>query len=277
MTFHSETLTIRNQKVHLLQGGAGPPLLYLHGLVADIHSLSADSGLTAFHEALAQSFTVYAPALPGYAETEGYDELETIEDMVFFCLDVLDALTIDTVHLVGTSLGGWVATELATRHARRLQKLVLINPLGISTPEARIGNFFYSVTPKAEGGNHEVRELIFSDQHSELALGAIPDNMSPESQLLFYKAQMVSARIGWTPPSLYNPRLKDRLFRVTTPTLLVSATGDRLVPTAIAEVYQAGLPEAEVVRVADAAHAVWLEHPQHTAEIVTRFLQHSAG
>ncbi len=273
MTLRSESLTIRNQRIHLLQGGAGPPLLYLHGLVADIHSLPADSGLTAFHDTLAQAFTVYAPALPGYAETEGYDELETVEDMVFFCLDVLDGLKIDTVHLVGTSLGGWVATELATRHAHRLHKLVLINPLGISTPEARIGNFFYAVTPKAEGGHHEVRELIFSDRNSELAVGAIPDDMSPESQFLFYKAQMVSARIGWTPPSLYNPRLKDRLFRATTPTLLVSATGDRLVPTAVTDVYQAGLPEAEVVRVADAAHAVWLEHPQHAAAIVTRFLQ----
>ena len=129
------------------------------------------------------------------------------------------------------------------------------------------------MTPKAEGGNHEVRELVFSDQHSELAMGAIPDDMSPEAQFLFYKAQMVSARIGWTPPSLYNPRLKDRLFRVTTPTLLVSAAGDRLVPTAVAEVYQAGLPEAEIVRIADAAHAVWLEQPQHTADIVARFLQ----
>ncbi len=272
MPLRSEMLTIRHQKLHLLQGGSGPPLLYLHGLVADIHSLPADSGLTAFHDTLAQSFSVYAPALPGYAETEGYDELETVEDMVFFCLDVLDSLQLDRVSLVGTSLGGWVATELATRHAHRLHKLVLINPLGISTPAARIGNFFYAVTPKAEGGHHEVRALIFSDQHSELARRALPDDMSPDSQFLFYKAQMVSARIGWTPPSLYNPRLKDRLFRVTTPTLLISATGDRLVPPPVTEVYQAGLPEAEVVHVADAAHAVWLEQPQHTAEIVTRFL-----
>ena len=275
MTLRSEVLTLRDQKVQLLHGGDGPPVLYLHGLVADLHSLPVDSGLTAFHETLAESFSVHAPALPGYAETEGYDDLEAIEDMVFFCLDVLEALKIDTVHLVGTALGGWVATELATRHAHRLHKLVLINPLGISTPEARIGNFFYTVTPKAEGGNHEVRELIFSDQNSALARGAIPDEMSPESQFLFYKAQMVSARIGWTPPSLYNPRLKDRLFRVTTPTLVVSAVRDRLVPTAVADVYCAGLPDAEVVHVPDAAHAVWLEQPHQTAEIVVRFLKQS--
>ncbi len=226
-----------------------------------------------FHETLTQAFAVYAPALPGYAETEGYEESETVEDMVFFCLDALDALPLDTAHLVGTALGGWVATESATRHAHRLRRLVLIDPLGIATPAARISNFFYAVTPKAEGSHHEVRELLFSDPHSELTVGALPDDMSPESQLRFYKAQMVSDRIGWPPPPLSTPRLKERLFRVTPPTLPVSAVRDRLVPTEVAEVYQAGLPEAEFALVADAAHAVWLEQPRPTAAIVARFLQ----
>ena len=272
MTLHTETLSIRNQKVQLLQGGTGSPVLYLHGLVADIHSLPADGGFTTFHDTLAESFSLYAPALPGYADTEGHNDLENIEDMVFFCLDVLDALNLEKVHLIGTALGGWVATEFAIRYAHRLDKFVLINPCGISTPEAHIGNFFYTVTSKAEGGNHEVRELIFSDQNCELAMGAIPDEMSPEAQLLFYKAQMVSARVGWAPPSLYNPRLKDRLFRVTVPTLIVTATGDKLVPSALAETYAGGIPNAEVAQIADSAHAVWLEQPQKTAETVAQFL-----
>jgi len=251
MTLHPETLSIRNQKVQLLQGGTGSPVLYLHGLVADIHSLPADGGFTTFHDTLAESFSLYAPALPGYADTEGYDDLENIEDMVFFCLDVLDALNLEKVHLIGTALGGWVATEFATRYAHRLDKLVLINPCGISTPEAHIANFFYTVTPKAEGGNDEVRELIFSDQNSELAMGAIPDDMSPKAQFLFYKAQMVSARVG---------------------TLIVTAIGDKHVPSALAEIYAGGIPNAEVSQIADSAHAVWLEQPQNAAEAVAQFL-----
>ena len=148
-----------------------------------------------------------------------------------------------------------------------------INPLGISVPHARIGNFFYTVTPKAEGGQQEVRELLFHDQHSELAMGAIPDQMSPEMTMLFYKAQMVAARLGWKPPYLHNPRLKDRLFRIPTPTLLVWAEDDRLAPVGLAKVFTQGLAHAEVARVPGAGHSLLLEQPQRTAELVSQFLQ----
>jgi len=273
MTLQLETFIIRNKKVQILRGGSGTPVLYLHGIVADIHSLPADAGFTAFHDALTATFSVFAPALPGYADSEGFDELETVEDAVFFCRDVLDTLQLDKVHMVGASLGGWVAIEFATRYAHRLHKLVLINPLGISVPQARVGNFFYTVTPKAEGGQQEVRELLFHDQHSELALGAVPDQMSPEMTLLFYKAQLVAARIGWKPPYLHNPRLKDRLFRIPTPTLLVWAENDRLAPIGLAEVFAQGLAHAEVECVPGAGHNLLLEQPQRAAELVLQFLQ----
>jgi len=273
MTLQLETFIIRNKKVQLLRGGSGAPVLYLHGIVADIHSLPADAGFTAFHDALTATFSVFAPALPGYADSEGFDDLETVEDAVFFCRDVLDTLQLDKVRMVGASLGGWVATEFATRYAHRLHKLVLINPLGISVPQARVGNFFYTVTPKAEGGQQEVRELLFHDQHSELALGAVPDQMSPEMTLLFYKAQLVAARIGWKPPYLHNPRLKDRLFRIPTPTLLVWAENDRLAPIGLAEVFAQGLAHAEVECVPGAGHNLLLEQPQRAAELVLQFLQ----
>ena len=273
MTLQLETLTIRNKKVQLLRSGSGAPVLYLHGIVADVHSLPTNAGFTTFHDALAAKFSVCAPALPGYADSEGFDDLETIEDAVFFCRDVLDTLGLDKVHMVGTSLGGWIATEFATRYAHRLQKLVLINSLGISVPHARIGNFFYTVTPKAEGGQDEVRALLFHDQHSELAMGTIPNQMPPEMTMLFYKAQIVAARLGWKPPYLHNPRLKDRLFRIPTPTQLVWATNDQLAPIGLADVFAQGLPHAEVVRVADAGHVLVLEHAQQVAEIVSRFLQ----
>lgn len=272
MALKTETLSVRGNTIQLLRGGSGNPILYLHGIVADIHSLPDSSGFTAFHEALAASFSFCAPALPGYADSEGFDDLENIEDAAFFCLDVLDALNIDTVNMVAFSLGGWVATEFATRYSHRLQKLVLINPLGVSTPEARIGNFFYTVTPKAEGGQHEVRELLFQEPNSELARGAIPDEMSPQANFLFYKAQMVAARLGWKPPYLYNPRLKDRLFRITAPTKLIWAANDDLAPPALAGLYKDGIPGSELSLVPGSAHALLLEQPQQTAELVSQYL-----
>lgn len=273
MPLQNDTLTIRGRTIQLLRGGAGAPVLYLHGLVADVHSLPPSGGFTAFHDALASHFSLCAPALPGYAESEGFDDLETIEDAVFFCLDIIDTLKLDKVHLVGVSLGGWIAAEFAIRYSHRLDKLALINPLGISTPQARIGNFFYTVTPKAEGGQHEAREILFRDPNSELAMGAVSDQMPPEAYMLFYKAQVVGARLGWKPPYLYNPRLKDRLFRIHTPTLIVWGSEDKLAPTGLAEVFKSGIANATVEMVPNAAHAIQLEQPLLTAEIVTRFLR----
>ena len=272
MALTTETLSVRGSTIQLLRGGSGAPLLYLHGLVADIHSLPEPAGLTAFHDALAASFAVCAPALPGYADSEGFDELDNIEDAVFFCLDVLDTLKLDTVNLVGASLGGWVAAEFASRYSHRLRKLVLINPLGVSTPEARIGNFFYTVTPKAEGGQHEVRELIFQDPNSELALGAIPDDMSPAANFLFYKAQVVAARLGWKPPYLYNPRLKQRLFRITAPTQIIWAEQDKLAPPALGELFQGAIAGAQLVKIPGSAHGLLLEQPHRVADVVSQFL-----
>jgi len=273
MALQTDILMIRGKQIQLLRGGAGAPVLYLHGLAADVHSLPTTAGFTAFHDALSAHFSLYAPALPGYAESEGFDDLETIEDAVFFCLDFIDALQLDTVHLVGNSLGGWVATEFATRYSHRLKTLVLVNPLGVATPYARIGNFFYAVTPKAEGGQHEARDLLFRDPNSELAMGAIPDQMPPEAYTLFYKAQVVGARLGWKPPYLYNPRLKDRLFRITAPSLILWGSDDKLAPVILAEVFKTGIPNARVEIVPGAAHALLLEQPQRAAEIVTQFLQ----
>ena len=193
MALTTETLSVRGSTVQLLRGGSGAPLLYLHGLLADIHSLPEAAGFTAFHEALAASFAVCAPALPGYADSQGFDELDTIEDAVFFCLDVLDTLGLDTVNLVGASLGGWVAAEFASRYSHRLRKLVLINPLGVSTPEARIGNFFYTVTPKAEGGQHEVRELLFQEPDSDWP-------WAPSPTTCLRPPTFCSTRPRWSPP-----------------------------------------------------------------------------
>jgi pimeloyl-ACP methyl ester carboxylesterase len=104
-------------------------------------------------------------------------------------------------------------------------------------------------------------------------MGAIPDQMSPEMNMLFYKAQLVSARLGWKPPYLYNPRLKDRLFRIPTPTLLMWAEDDRLAPVGLAEVFAQGMTQAEIIRVANAGHALLLEQPQRAAEAIAQFLQ----
>ena len=97
--------------------------------------------------------------------------------------------------------------------------------------------------------------------------------MTPEGYGLFYKAQMVAARLGWKPPYLHNPRLKNRLFRIENPTLIIWAENDRLAPATLASIFSSGIAGAEAFRVNEAGHALILEKPQQTAELVRQFLQ----
>ena len=78
--------------------------------------------------------------------------------------------------------------------------------------------------------------------------------------------------MGWKPFYLYNPRLKDRLFRIQVPTLIVWVSEDKLVLPTFAEVFKGGIAGAEVAMVPGAAHALLLEQPQRVAEIVSQFL-----
>ena len=95
-----------DHRVGMLRGGEGPPLVFLHGIVGDTRWLP-------FHQRLAERFEVIAPAHPGFGQTEGLDEIDTMEDVVFHYLDVLDGLGLKRASVVGVSLGGWIAAELS--------------------------------------------------------------------------------------------------------------------------------------------------------------------
>ncbi|MGE0518343.1 MAG: alpha/beta fold hydrolase, partial [Candidatus Binatia bacterium] len=154
MPSEGQFLDIRGRKIQVLRGGDGPPLLYLHSAGGEVAWLP-------FFDHLAQHFTVYVPAHPGFAESEGLDRIDTIEDLVFHYVDVLEALDLEQPLVAGTSLGGWLAAELAVHHPRRVRKLVLINPVGLKVDTALVGDVFAAFP-------NELRHMVFHDPESEL-------------------------------------------------------------------------------------------------------------
>ncbi|MBM4297855.1 MAG: alpha/beta fold hydrolase, partial [Deltaproteobacteria bacterium] len=115
------SVEVNGRKIWLLENGSGAPLLYLHGF-ADVHSVK-ESWLP-FHEQLATSARVIAPAHPGCAQSDENKDVDVIEDVVFHYLELLDALKLDKFDLVGHCVGGWIAAELAVRHPEKIRKLV---------------------------------------------------------------------------------------------------------------------------------------------------------
>ncbi len=249
-----EYFDVRGKRTQALIGGSGPALLYLHSAGGEVAWLP-------FFDALAESFELFVPAHPGFAYSEGLDEIDSMEDLVLHYTDLIELLDLDRPAMAGLSLGGWIAAEFATRYSERIRSLALVAPVGIRPPVADI----FSASPR------ETRALVFSEPESDLARQFISDDPDPEALDLALKAREATARLGWN-PYLHNPKLESRLYRVLVPTLVLAAGNDRLVPEAHCRLYADGISGAEFSSVTGAGHALPFERPGETAKSVAQFL-----
>jgi pimeloyl-ACP methyl ester carboxylesterase len=253
-------------KIQVFRAGAGNPLVYLH-------SAGGEATNPALEE-LADSFAVTVPVFPGFGESEGIDQIDGMEDAVFHLLDVWELMGLDAPLVVGLSLGGWMAMELATRYPERVGKMVLVNPVGIHLDEAPLAEIF-GRTPA------ELAEMFFADQSHPIAQGmhAMAEftgdvgrqvEIPIEMVLPMWKAISATAKLGWD-PYLHNPKLRGRLRRITAPTLVVAAAQDGLAPRVYAETFAAEIPDARLQVIADAAHFLPFEKPAELAQLVREF------
>jgi len=258
----AELLPTRVGKVQVRRGGTGSPLVYLHSAMGE------GEGLALF-DALAGSFALVAPVFPGFGESEGIEQIDDMEDATFHLLDVLDTLGLDAPAVVGTSLGGWMAAELATRYPDRVGRLVLVNPAGLYIQGAEIKDIFGR-------GPDEMAEDLFADQSQPMAVmmkafaQMDPADVTFEMVAPQYQMLAAVARLGWD-PYLHDPKLRKRLHRVTAPTLVVRGAQDTLIPAAHAETYVSEIPGARLETVEGAAHLLPIEKPAELAALVGSF------
>jgi pimeloyl-ACP methyl ester carboxylesterase len=254
-------------KIQMWRAGSGPQLVYLH-------SAGGEHEQPALHQ-LAESFEVLVPIFPGFEESEGVEQIDGMEDAVFHLLDLWDLLGLDAPPVMGLSLGGWMALELATRYPERVSKMVLVNPVGIYLPEAPYAEMF-GRTPG------ELADMLFADQEYPVAaamhaMDAFDGDVGRETEiplefvLPMWKALGATARLGWD-PYLHNPKLRGRLRRITAPTLIVAGAQDGLVPTAVAETYAAEIPGARLEVIEGAAHWLPFEKPDELTALTKDFL-----
>jgi pimeloyl-ACP methyl ester carboxylesterase len=263
-------LPVRGETVLLYEAGDGPPLLYLHGL-ADVHAAVTD-WLPA-HERLAARRRLLAPAHPGCAASTGLGDVDSLEDLVFHYLDLLDALGISQVDVVGNCLGGWIAAELAVRRPDRIRRLVLIDAPGLYVAGAPIADVFMMAVRRDGANLSDLRALLFADPAAPVAVAMFPDErVDTPTEVLRYQALSFAGRIGWTPPYLYDRKLRGHLWRITCPTLVLWGAADRLVPLVHGEAYAAGIPDATLSVMNGVGHSPLLEAPAEATTTVLTFL-----
>lgn len=265
----SRDLDVQGRNVQLYEAGSGAPVLYLHD-VADMHG--AAEGPFPFHAALAQKFHLIAPAHPGCVGSAEDGTLESIDDLVFHTLEVMDALGLDRTDIVGTGVGGWLAAEIAARNPEKVGKLVLIGAAGLYVAGSPTGDLFMAVQPR-NGGVADLRSMLFADGEGDLARSLFPDSFADKAQgMRRYKVFRFCSRVGFKPPYFYHRKLRDRLHRFTGSTMVMWGAGDRFVPVDHAKAYGEALQGSAVELVEGCGHAVILEAPDAVAAKVSAFL-----
>jgi pimeloyl-ACP methyl ester carboxylesterase len=263
-------LDVYGRKVWFLESGSRAPLLYLHGF-ADVHSVK--ESWMPFHELLAKQARLIAPAHPGCAQTDENKDVDTIEDVVFHYLEVLDALKLTQFDLIGSCVGGWIAAELAARHPERVRKLVLIGAAGLFVQGALIGDIFMMAQPERGSSNASLREMLFANAEQPHGLELFPDGMGEiEDELRRYQMLRLGSRVGFKPPYFYNYSLRNRLHRITSPALVIWGEKDNMVPRSHGETYAKLIPSARLEVIPGAGHSAHVEKPEKTARLVLDFL-----
>ncbi|MGH7356390.1 MAG: alpha/beta fold hydrolase [Candidatus Rokuibacteriota bacterium] len=247
-------LVVRDTPIHLLTAGRGAPLLFLHGA-------GGAGRWLAFQERLAERFAVSFPSHPGHGGSPPAEWIEHVSDLAFHYLDLLDTLGLERVHLVGASFGGWIGAEMATMASYRLASLVLIDPVGIKV-EGWIYPFLFGMDLP------QIVATVFHDPMNAIPLA--PKDGSIDTLAELYRQQTALARVGWN-PYLYNPLLRRRLARITTPTLLCWGRHDRLAPLQCAEAWRKEIPGAELRIFEQSGHAPHLEEPDAIAAAIVDF------
>lgn len=255
MAYRSDVLDVRGVRTRVMRGGRGRPLLVLHPEFA--------AGIWApYHDALAAHFHVVAPDHPGFGDSERPEWLDGVDDLVFHYVDLLDALALDRISLVGTSLGGWIAAAIAVAHPERVERMVLAAPAGVHVEG--VARYDYFANPI-----EETLRRLFHDPARAAQL--LPTEFGAEVVVRGYHEFTTLARLSWN-PYLFDPKLQQRLPRVRTPTLIVWGADDTILPPAHGETFAALLPYATLKHIPACGHFPPLERAEAFATMATEFL-----
>jgi pimeloyl-ACP methyl ester carboxylesterase len=236
--------------------GSGEAVVFLHGAGSTRMWLP-------FYERLSESFDFIAPEHPGFGETAFPDWLDGWSDLILHYRDLLDSLELERVHLVGFSLGGWLASELAVYYPERLKSLTLITPIGISIPGAPRTNLF-AMPPE------QIPEMLFSGDFMPY-VDFLPNPNSLDDIVNAYGELGTFARLTWTRG--HDPKLERRLPNIDAPTLVLGADDDWIVPNVYADRFAELIPGARLERVAKTGHGLIMQEPDRAAEIISGFIE----
>ena len=252
-TWVEESVDVGGTRTQVLKGGSGSPLLVLHGA-------GGNPGWMPYHEALAQHFTVYAPSHPGYNKTQRPAWASSIADVAHFYLGFMRVLGLEWPSVIGFSMGGWIAAEIAAMRSDRLRGLVLVDAVGVRPRVAQISEVLM-VAPQ------DVQKLAYYD----VSKAPPVPTLTPEEEAVQWSNREMASRLCWR-PYMHNPKLPDYLRLVRVPTLIVWGRQDGIVPLECGQIYHEVLQGSSLHVIDRCGHAPQNEQPREFLDVTVRFL-----
>ena len=256
--WHEESIKVDGTGLAVVKGGTGKPLLVLHDELGF-------PGWLKWNSALAKSRTLVIPMHPGFGRTERAEWMMNIRDMAGFYARFIKEQGLAPIDVIGFSLGGWIAAEMAANNSSQFRKAVLVAPEGIRPPEGDIMDFFQVMAPQ-----HFAATMLNPAEVPEIV--QLYDGQGPEAFELWEDARAQTARIAWQ-PFLFNPGLPHLLGAAAgLPTLLIWGKQDAIVPISAAEVYRKSIPGATLKVFDKCGHRPEVEQSAQFIAMVQAFL-----
>ena len=254
-----EEMELAGSKVQIVKGGSGEPLLVLHDELGH-------PGWLRWHQELARSNTLYIPSHSGFGGTPLVEWILSMRDLAGWYLEALDDLNLGPVNVLGVSLGGWLAAELAAMSPGSFKKMTLVGPTGIRPPVGEIYDMFLVVA----------KEFIAAGFHDPASVEEFqqvcPDEPSPEQVEKWEANREAASRLSWR-PYMHDPSLPHLLHRVRNlPTQIIWGKEDQIVPLSAAEVYQQAIRGSRLTILDGCGHHPEIEKPDEFVKLVQDFL-----
>lgn len=243
--------------VEVWEDGSGEPLLYLHG-----HE--RHPGDAPFLRRLASGRRVLAPELPGYGYSEGFEHFHDVIDVALYYRTLIDSWGTGPIDVIGHSLGGMFAAELAAISPGSVRKLVLVDPFGVWLDDDPAQDPFGAADAVAAATWHGMRP---DPEPSNFR----PDPDDPAAGVVFSARNLGSATKFMWP--IADRGLSRRLPYVAAPTLVVHGTADGLVPPSYAAEFARLIPDAGLVGIENAGHYPMVEQEAEFIATVEKFLE----
>jgi pimeloyl-ACP methyl ester carboxylesterase len=257
--FTEEKIRVGGTDLQVLKAGKGKPLLVLHAELGF-------AGLLNWHTALAEKRTLYIPLHPGFGKTPLANWIMNIRDLGSFYSRFIREQKLTPVDVIGFSLGGWLAAEMATANSAQFNKMILVGATGLRPPTGEIMDMF------TETARNYLNKNVLDYHHTPEFASLFGGEQTPAQYEEWEEARAETARIAWQ-PYMFTQSMANLLENISgLPTLLLWGKQDPVVPLSVAELYHKQIAGSKLVTFDHCGHMPEIEKSAEFIKQVEDFL-----